>query len=205
MSSSSSSQSSEPVKSEPKQPEPVRKSSGKKPIEQFSYTRCNKPRTQCRTFTYSELEGYCNASANCKQYRQAFTDNFGERVGKMASVKLFFENGSFWERTTGVCSAKYQRNKDHRQCIYADINSAGVDLGVGQVNSFYQRKRIAALGGPNCEHRNSRDMADPCNQRIAEWLYVPENNIKVVISIYRENGGFDRWTAARTIGLKNYS
>jgi hypothetical protein len=190
---------SSPVIAKVEAPKVAPKPAGKTPIEQGKF-----PKNGGGIITYDTINNHCNSNADCVKLRQAFTDRFGDRVGKKAMVTLFYENGTFWSKTVGVCSKKYQINGDYRNCNYADINSAGLDAGLKQINTWFQRKRIAKLGGANCTPKNSRDRSDSCNQQLIEWLHNVDNNIKIALDIYSESG-FSMWVGARRANINNYS
>jgi hypothetical protein len=124
---------------------------------------------------------------------QAFNDKFGTEVADTAAISLYYENGTLKTDSIGVCTAKYMIGGDYRNCNYADMNSAGLDVGLKQINTFYQAKRITKLGGEACSFGDSRDRNDPCNQKKLAWLLNVDNNIKIAIDIYQEQGNFDAW------------
>jgi hypothetical protein len=142
--------------------------------------------------TGQELLDYGYSNPNAQKLWNAFNQKYGVEIADIAIITLFYENGTFLEITTGVCSLQYQINGDYRNCVYADINSAGMDAGLMQVNTWYQRYRIAKLGGPSCEPRNSRDITDPCTASQVQWLHNVHNNIMIALDIYAEQG-FTPW------------
>ncbi len=150
--------------------------------------------------TGNKIKEYVIGNPNGRKFYEAFKNEFGEEIGNKAVITIYYENGTLWEKTVGVCSSKYQIGGDYRNCNYADINSAGMDVGLKQINTFYQRDRIAKLGGPKCTHGNSRDRSDACNQKQIEWLHNLDNNLKISIDIYREQG-FGPWYGAKRAGI----
>lgn len=146
--------------------------------------------------TGGEIVDYVKGNYNGLKLWNAFNEKYGAEVANTAAITLFYENGTLWEYTTGVCSAKHRINGDYRNCNYADINSAGFDAGLKQINTWYQRHRIAKLGGPNCQQSNSRDRSDPCVQLLIAWLHDVDNNIKITLDIYRDSG-FNAWYGYR--------
>lgn len=165
---------------QPEQPQPSR-------VSEMTFTLYSG-----KTQKGDEIIQYVKSNPNGLKLWQAFFDKHGQEVADTAAVSLFFENGTLWEKTTGVCNRKYQINGDYRNCNYADINSAGMDAGLKQINTFYQRYRIAKLGGPKCEPKNSRDITDPCTKSQVDWLHNVDNNIKISLDIYSESG-FSPW------------
>jgi hypothetical protein len=123
---------------------------------------------------------------------QAFNHKFGTEIADTAAISLYYENGTMKVDSIGVCNRKYMIKGDYRNCTYADMNSAGMDVGLKQINTFYQRKRIAKLSGINCKIGNSRDRKDPCTAQLITWLINPDNNILIAIDIYQEQG-FTPW------------
>lgn len=148
----------------------------------------------------SEIISYVKSNANGKKFWNAFNKKYGSEVADKIAITLFYENGTLWEKTVGVCSAKYQIGGDYRNCNYADINSNGLDSGLLQINTWYQRKRIAKLGGPSCTPQNSRDRADTCNKKLINWLHNPDNNLKIAMDIYSESG-LSPWYGAKKAGV----
>jgi hypothetical protein len=135
----------------------------------------------------------CKSTDAGRRFLQEF-EEYGIDKQLIACVSLNYENGSHDLFTRGVCNAKYMEGGDYRRCNYADINSAGFDLGLFQINSFYQATRITKLGGPSCYFVNSKDWTDPCNKAKGEWLFSLDNQIKIIKDIYNEQG-FDPWVA----------
>lgn len=123
---------------------------------------------------------------------QAFNDKYGQVIADTAGISLFYENGSLKVDSVGVCSKKYMIGGDYRNCNYADLNSAGFDAGLKQINTFYQRKRIEKLSGIKCQIVNSKDRKDSCTAQYIGWLINPDNNIKIALDIYSEQG-FTPW------------
>ena len=138
--------------------------------------------------TGQELLDYGHSDPNAKKLWQAFFDRYGQEVADTALITLFYENGTFKPDTVGVCSFKYQVNGDYRNCVYADMNTEGMDAGLKQINTYYQRYRIAKLGGEACEPSNSRDITDPCTASHVQWLKNVDNNIMIALDIYAEQG-----------------
>jgi hypothetical protein len=126
----------------------------------------------------------------------AFNSEFGATVADTAAISLYYENGTLKTDTVGVCNPIHQIGGDYRNCAYADMNSAGMDVGLKQINTFYQAKRITKLGGEPCTFRDSKDRNDPCNQKKIAWLFNVDNNIKIALDIYREQG-FRPWYGYR--------
>jgi hypothetical protein len=135
----------------------------------------------------------CNSTEAGKTFLQAFAE-YGADDQVIACASLNYENGTHDLLTRGVCNAKYMENGDYRRCNYADINSAGFDIGLFQINTYYQAKTITRLGGPACNFVNSRDWTDPCVKLKAEWLFDINNQIKIIKDIY-SNQGFTPWVA----------
>lgn len=136
-------------------------------------------------------------NANARKLWDQFNLHFGGEIANTAIISLKFENGSYWERTTGVCNQIHWINGDYRDCAYPDMNSAGFDVGIKQINTFYQSgglnepSRIAKLGGPNCRFESkeaSKVRSHPCNQEIMNWLYVPQNNIHIAVDLFADQG-----------------
>lgn len=125
---------------------------------------------------------------NATKLYRAFEEAYGAEVATKSVIALYFENSSYKADTVGVCTRKHQINGDYRNCNYADLNSAGMDAGLKQINTFYQKSRIAKLGGPDCLASNSRDITDPCTKSQVEWLQNVDNNIKISLDIYKEQG-----------------
>jgi hypothetical protein len=153
-------------------------------------------------------------NTNARKLWDQFNLHFGGEVANNAIISLKFENGSYWERTTGVCDSIHWINGDYRNCAYPDMNSAGFDVGLKQINTFYQSggeswrglpSRFAKLGGPTCQFNSvaeSKDRNHPCNQELMNWLYDVDNNIHMAIDIYAESG-FCPWYGARKSGIIN--
>jgi hypothetical protein len=139
-------------------------------------------------------------NTNARKLWDQFNLHFGGEVANKAIISLKFENGTFDSNTVGVCSPVYQINGDYRRCVYSDLNTAGMDAGLKQINTFYQRYRIAKLGGPSCEPVNSRDITDPCTASQVEWLKNVDNNIHMAVDIYAESG-FQPWYGAQRAGI----
>lgn len=149
---------------------------------------------------------------NARKLWDQFNLHFGGEVANKAIIALKFENGSYWERTTGVCNPIHWINGDYRNCAYPDMNSAGFDVGLKQINTFYQSggeahknlpSRFAKLGGPTCKFNTvaeSKDRNHPCNQEIMNWLYNVDNNIHIAVDIYAESG-FQPWYGAQRAGI----
>ena len=137
----------------------------------------------------------CNSTLAGRKFLEAFKSE-GEDKQLIACAVLNNENGSHDLETRGVCSLKFMENGDYRRCVYSNINSAGIDLGLFQINSFYQAKRITKLAGPEyaCTFQNSKDWADPCNKKKAEWLFNIDNQLLIIKDIYKEQG-FTPWVA----------
>lgn len=125
---------------------------------------------------------------NARKLWDQFNLHFGGEVANKAIISKKFENGTYWELTVGVCDPIHQINGDYRNCVYANRNSMGMDVGLTQINTYYQRYRIASLGGPSCEHLDSKDRNDPCNQQQIAWLHNVDNNIAVAVNLYAEQG-----------------
>ena len=123
---------------------------------------------------------------------QAFNNKFGTEIADTAAISLYYENGTMKVDSVGVCNRKFMIKGDYRNCTYADMNSAGMDAGLKQINTFYQRKRIAKLSGINCKIVSSRDRKDPCTAQLVTWLINPDNNILIALDIYQEQG-FTPW------------
>ena len=142
---------------------------------------------------------YIKGNANGLKLWNAFNNEFGETVADTAGISLFYENGSLKSDSVGVCNYIHWIGGDYRNCAYADMNSAGMDVGLKQVNSFYQSTRITKLGGESlaCYFRDSRDRNDPCNQKKIEWLINVDNNIAISLDIYREQRNFNAWYGYR--------
>jgi hypothetical protein len=140
-----------------------------------------------------ELLNIVKGNENGLKLWQAFYNEFGLEVADTSAISLFYENGSLKVDSVGVCSAKYMIGGDYRNCNYADLNSAGMDAGLKQINTFYQAERITKLGGEACNFGNSRDRQDPCNQKKLAWLLNVDNNIKISLDIYREHKNFHAW------------
>jgi hypothetical protein len=140
------------------------------------------------------------SNANGLKLWQAFFDKYGQVVADTAGISLFYENGTMKVDSVGVCSKKYMIGGDYRNCNYADLNSAGFDAGLKQINTFYQRKRIEKLSGIKCTIGNSRDRKDPCTAQYIAWLINPDNNIAIALDIYSEQG-FCPWYGARRSGI----
>lgn len=122
----------------------------------------------------------------------AFNNEFGPVIADTAAISLYFENGSLKTDSVGVCNRIHWINGDYRNCAYADMNSNGMDAGLKQINTFYQAQRITKLGGEPCNFVDSKDRNDPCNQKKISWLLNIDNNIKISLDIYREQG-FGPW------------
>lgn len=129
---------------------------------------------------------------NALKLWQAFADRFGADIADIAIISLYYENSTYNTNTVGVCNPIHQINGDYRNCVYADLNSAGMDVGLKQINTFYQAERITKLGGQACNFIDSKDRRDPCNQKKIEWLLDINNNIKISLDIYQEQG-FKPW------------
>jgi hypothetical protein len=137
---------------------------------------------------------------NGKMFYDAFNEKYGTETADKMAIVLMFKNGSLSPDTVGVCSPKYRIGGDYRNCNYADLNSAGMDVGVKQVNSFYQASRIKKFSKIDCMPQNSRDRADECTKAIVDWLRVPENNLKIAMDLYDEQG-FRPWVGAKKAKL----
>jgi hypothetical protein len=148
----------------------------------------------------SEILSWVKANPNGLKLWQAFNDKYGAEIADKAGISLFYENGTFKPDSIGVCSAKYMIGGDYRNCNYADLNSAGLDVGLKQINTFYQANRITKLGGEACVFGDSRDRNDPCNQKKIAWLLSIDNNIKIALDIYSEQG-FSPWYGAKRAGI----
>lgn len=146
-----------------------------------------------KKITGQEILNIVKSNPNGLKLWQAFFDKFGVEVADTSAISLYYENGTLKSDSVGVCNLKYARNGDYRDCVFADINSAGMDAGLKQINTFYQRYRIAKLGGVSCEPSNSRDITDPCTAQQVEWLKNVDNNIKIALDIYEESGNFLAW------------
>jgi hypothetical protein len=138
------------------------------------------------------LLGIVKGNPNGLKLWQAFFDKHGQVVADTAGISLFYENGTLKVDSVGVCSKKYMIDGDYRNCNYADLNSAGFDAGLKQINTFYQRKRIEKLSGIKCQIVNSKDRKDPCTAQYINWLINPNNNIAIALDIYSEQG-FTPW------------
>lgn len=139
----------------------------------------------------------CMSNANVKQFFTHFADiSKDDRV--LLCITMNFENGTYRTNTVGVCNKKYQIGGDYRNCNFADINSHGLDIGLIQVNSYFQTANgnIQSLGGPDCipTIARGRDRSDPCNQRLIEWLSDVNNNAKVAKKVYHTQG-LTAWSA----------
>lgn len=148
----------------------------------------------------SEILSWVKNNPNGLKLWQAFNDKHGVEVADKAGISLFYENGTFKPDSIGVCSAKYMIGGDYRNCNYADLNTAGLDVGLKQINTFYQAQRITKLGGESCTFGDSRDRNDPCNQKKLNWLLNVDNNIKIALDIYAEQG-FSPWYGAKRAGI----
>jgi hypothetical protein len=148
----------------------------------------------------SEILSWVKANPNGLKLWQAFNNKHGVEIADKAGISLFYENGTFKPDSIGVCSAKHMIGGDYRNCNYADLNSAGLDVGLKQINTFYQANRITKLGGEACTFGDSRDRNDPCNQKKLNWLLNVENNIKIALDIYSEQG-FSPWYGAKRAGI----
>ena len=146
-----------------------------------------------KAITGQEILNMVKANPNGLKLWQAFFDKFGLEVADTSAISLYYENGTLKTDSVGVCNLKYAKNGDYRDCVFADINSAGMDTGLKQINTFYQRYRISKLGGVSCEPSNSRDITDSCTAQQVEWLKNVENNIKIALDIYQESGNFNAW------------
>jgi hypothetical protein len=137
----------------------------------------------------------CKTTEAGRKFLEAFAE-YGIDNQLIACATLNNENGTHDLFTRGVCNEKYQEGGDYRRCVYADINSAGLDLGLFQINSYYQATRITKLAGQEyaCKFTNSRDWSDPCNKLKAEWLFDIDNQILIIKDIYNEQG-FKPWSA----------
>lgn len=149
--------------------------------------------------TGNEIVAWIRSNPAGEQLYQAFSVH-GEEVAIKSAITLYYENGTVRADTVGVCSSIHQIGGDYRNCAYADMNTAGMDAGLIQVNTFYQRYRIAKLGGPACEPIASRDRQDICTALQVQWLQNPENNIKIALDIYSESG-FAPWYGAKKAGI----
>ena len=138
--------------------------------------------------TGADLVATCNTNANAQDMMSRFTDQ-DQKV--IACATMVFENGSFDHLTRGVCNPMYQEGGDYRRCVYADVNSAGLDVGLIQINTYYQQDRIRRLSGITCGFSSmeaSKYFTDPCNQEMYAWLTVPANNITIAVDIHAESG-----------------
>jgi hypothetical protein len=175
-------------KEEPK-PSPKNDSDSKVPSMKFYHGK------QWRTGQY--LIDIVRKHPNGILFYDAFEKEFGTEVADTMAVSLMFENATMWEKTAGVCDEKYQIGGDYRNCNYANRNSAGIDYSIKQINSFYQLDRIKKLTNEvSCSFASkaaSKNRNNKCNQEIEKWLIIPENNLKVALDIYREQGNFCSW------------
>lgn len=141
--------------------------------------------------TGQQLLDRCNSNNNAKAIMQVFKTE-SDQAEVLSCFIMSYENWSFKADTVGVCNKKYQIGGDYRNCIFADINSNGMDVGLIQINSYFQSKNgnIAKSGGPDCVPTisNGRDRSDPCNQEIIEWLSNPSNNAKVALRVWKTQG-----------------
>ena len=181
-------------KEEPK-PSPKNDSGSKVPSMKFYHGK------QWRTGQY--LIDIVRKHPNGILFYDAFEKEFGTEVADTMAVSLMFENATMWEKTVGVCDLKYAIGGDYRNCNFANRNSLGLDIGVKQGNSYYQLDRIKKLTDEvtcSFKYRDkaSKNRNNPCNQEIEKWLIVPENNLKLALDIYREQGNFCAW-----VGYKN--
>jgi hypothetical protein len=137
----------------------------------------------------ADIISYVRSNPNGEKLYQSFLQISKEEADKSA-ITLFYENGTLWEKTVGVCNPIHWIGGDYRNCAYADINSNGLDVGLIQVNTWYQRHRIMRLSGINCTIQATRDRNDPCNAQLIAWLHNVDNNILIAREIHSESG----WT-----------
>lgn len=136
------------------------------------------------------------SNPNALKLWQAFADRFGADIADIAIISLYYENSSYDTTTVGVCNPIHQINGNYKNCVYADLNTHGMDVGLKQINTFYQAERITKLGGEACNFVDSKDRKDPCNQKKIAWLLDIDNNIKISLDIYAEQG-FMPWYGYR--------
>ncbi len=174
------------------------------PIQNLTFTLNNGKKVSGK-----ELIDEVKANPNGNKLYQAFLEKHGVVVADISAITLKYENGTYWEKTTGVCSKKYQIGGDYRNCNYADLNSAGLDAGLKQINTYYQKARIEKLSGIKCDmgKSQSKDRANECNQKLVEWLHNVDNNITIALDLYEESG-FGPWygckRAFKNHGVNNY-
>jgi hypothetical protein len=139
----------------------------------------------------------CTSKEIGRKFVQAFAE-FGPDIQVLACVTLNHENGvvgaDYITDAVSPCWSTNTQEAKARKCSYASDNTAGVDAGLFMINTFYQRHRIAKLGGPSCEMIDSRNPKDPCNMQKIAWLHNMDNQIKIVLDIYRQQG-FHPWVA----------
>jgi hypothetical protein len=133
-----------------------------------------------------------------KRFVNAFAE-FGEDAQVIACVTLNHENGitngDYMVTAVSPCWSTNTKQAASRTCTYASDNSVGVDAGLFMINTFHQRKRIAKLGGPTCNFTvDSKSPSDPCNAQLIPWLHNIDNQILIILDIYRGQG-FQPWVA----------
>lgn len=140
----------------------------------------------------------CNKDQNVLKLMKRWAEK-GEDFEFFACSVAVYENGSFKTDTVGVCSRKYQINGDYRNCIFADLNSNGMDVGLIQANTFFQSKNgnIKRLGGPDCVPSSTKDRTDPCNVKLIDWLSNVDNNINLSYQVLNTQG-LSAWSAFNT-------
>jgi hypothetical protein len=139
----------------------------------------------------------CQSNDTGKKFMKAFAE-FGADAQVVACVTLNHENGivggDYITNAVSPCWSTAPKLAQKRQCTYASDNSKGVDAGLFMINTYYQSKRISKLGGPSCTFEDSKNAKDPCNVKKIAWLHNLDNQIKIILDIYREQG-FEPWVA----------
>jgi hypothetical protein len=173
----------------------------KKVIVDNNPTTKDKPAKE-KTFTHGRkpvkgdvLIEIVRKNPNGRLFYDAYLEKYGAEIADTMAISLMFENATMWEKTVGVCDAKFWIKGNRLDCNYANRNSAGFDVGVKQVNTFYQNNRINKLAKTTCLFKNkaeSKERSNKCNQELIDWLIIPENNLKISLDLYSEQG-FKPW------------